>query len=101
MVLARHPEWREPARQTQLRRMVELAQATRWAFRAGELSTLMTPRTVLSWAENARFFDDDFGTAFRLSFWNRCDEGDRSVLAELYQRYFDQELVPGEYEQGA
>ena len=57
----------------------------------GDISTVMSPRTVLTWAENAEIFDD-IGFAFRLSFLNRCDELERNLIAELYQRCFDEEL---------
>ncbi len=75
-------------------RMVRLAALTRSSFAAGDLSTVMSPRTVITWAENAALFGD-VGRAFRLTFWNRCDELERALVAELYQRCFDQELLPG------
>lgn len=78
-------------------KMVGLAQATREGFRVGDLSTLMSPRTVVAWAENVRIFDD-LAQAFRLSFLNRCEEFEQPVVAEYYQRFFDEELsvaVPG------
>ncbi len=72
-------------------RMVRLADLTRNAFMNGDLSTLMSPRTVITWAENAEIFDD-VSFAFTLSFLNKTDELERVLLAELYQRCFDQEL---------
>ena len=57
----------------------------------GDVSTVMSPRTVISWAENARIFGD-LGFAFRLTFLNKCDELERATVAEFYQRCFDQEL---------
>ncbi len=75
-------------------RMVRLAALTRTAFAAGDLSTVMSPRTVITWAENAALFGDG-RRAFRLTFWNRCDEVERALVAELYQRCFDEELVAG------
>src|SRR5699024_10217850 len=78
-------------------KMVHLAQATREGFRVGDLSTLMSPRTVVAWAENMGIFDDP-AQAFRLSFLNRCDDFERPVVAEYYQRFFDEELavaIPG------
>lgn len=71
--------------------MVALAGLTRSGFRAGDLSTLMSPRTVITWAENTELFDDT-ALAFRLSFLNKCEEDERSLVAELFQRCFDQEL---------
>lgn len=75
-----------------LGQMVQLARLTRAAFRAGDLSTLMSPRTVISWAENLDIFGD-VTTAFRLSFLGKCDEAEYPVVAELFQRCFDAELT--------
>lgn len=72
--------------------MVEVANLTRAGFRAGDLSALMSPRTVITWAENTEIFGD-CALAFRLSFVNRCDEAERPVVAEYYQRCFDAELA--------
>ncbi len=72
-------------------RMVRLADLTRNAFMNGDLSTVMSPRTVITWAENTEIFED-VGTAFGLSFLNKTDELERVLLAELYQRCFDKEL---------
>ncbi|MBL4758560.1 MAG: cobaltochelatase subunit CobS [Rhizobiales bacterium] len=80
----------EEGRET-ISKMVRVADLTRNAFMNGDISTVMSPRTVLTWAENAEIFDD-IGFAFRLSFLNRCDELERNLIAELYQRCFDEEL---------
>jgi cobaltochelatase CobS len=64
---------------------------TRAAFINGDLSTVMSPRTVLTWAENATIFDD-IAFSFRLTFLNKCDELERSLVAEFYQRAFGEEL---------
>src|SRR5690348_6492848 len=74
--------------------MVALADLTRAGFIAGDISTVMSPRTVITWAENARIFGGDIGFAFRLTFLNKCDEVERSTLAEYYQRCFGKELPP-------
>ena len=71
--------------------MVAVADLTRKGFAAGDLSTLMSPRTVITWAENVEIFHDP-AEAFRLSFVNKCDEAERSVVAEYFQRCFDREL---------
>jgi len=71
--------------------MVALAELTRNGFAAGDLSTLMSPRTVISWAENYEIFRD-LGVSFRLSYLNKCDDAERSTIAEYYQRCFDEEL---------
>ena len=71
--------------------MVRVADLTRSAFINGDLSTVMSPRTVLTWAENAEIFND-IGFAFRLTFVNKCDELERPLVAEFYQRCFGEEL---------
>ena len=76
----------------QVEQMVALADLTRAGFIAGDISTLMSPRTVITWAENARIFGD-VGFAFRLTFLNKCDEAERHILAEYYQRCFGSELA--------
>lgn len=73
------------------RNMVALANLTRQSFMNGDIATVMSPRTIISWAENVEIFDD-IATAFRLSFLNKCDEAERSVIAEFYQRCMDEEL---------
>ena len=80
----------EPGRKL-VEQMVALANLTREGFAAGDLSTLMSPRTVISWAENCLIFRDP-ALAFRLSFLNKCDEAERPLVAEYYQRCFGQEL---------
>ena len=72
-------------------KMVRVADLTRNSFVAGDLSTVMSPRTVITWAENAEIFGD-VGFAFRLTFLNKCDELERTLVAEFYQRCFGQEL---------
>ena len=73
--------------------MVRVADMTREGFIGGDISTVMSPRTVLTWAENAQIFGD-VGTAFRMSFLNKCDELERPLVAEYYQRCFGTDL-PG------
>ena len=91
IVLARVPgKDTEPGRRL-IDSMVALANLTRKGFAAGDLSTLMSPRTVITWAENCEIFRDPV-LAFRLSFLNKCDDAERSLVAEYYQRCFDVEL---------
>ncbi|ATJ83576.1 AAA family ATPase [Halomonas beimenensis] len=71
--------------------MVAVANLTRQGFAAGDLSTLMSPRTVITWAENCEIFRNP-ALAFRLSFLNKCDEAERPIVAEYYQRCFGEEL---------
>ena len=77
--------------------MVALADLTRAGFMAGDISTVMSPRTVITWAENARIFHD-IGFAFRVTFLNKCDEVERPIVAEYYQRCFGRDLMGGKPE---
>jgi cobaltochelatase CobS len=77
--------------QKQISAMVHLADLTRAGFMSGDISTVMSPRTVITWAENAKIFDD-IPFAFRITFLNKCDEVERSTVAEYYQRCFGTEL---------
>ena len=79
------------AKRKQVGAMVRVADLTRSAFINGDLSTVMSPRTVITWAENAEIFGD-VGFAFRLTFLNKCDELERPLVAEFYQRAFGEEL---------
>jgi cobaltochelatase CobS len=71
--------------------MVRVADLTRNAFINGDLSTVMSPRTVIMWAENTKIFSD-IGFAFRVTFLNKCDEAERGIVAEFYQRCIGEEL---------
>jgi cobaltochelatase CobS len=79
------------AKRKQVGAMVRVADLTRSAFINGDLSTVMSPRTVITWAENADIFTD-IGFAFRVTFLNKCDELERPLVAEFYQRAFGEEL---------
>ncbi|MDP1625642.1 cobaltochelatase subunit CobS [Parvibaculum sp.] len=76
----------------QIAAMVRVADLTRSAFINGDISTVMSPRTVLTWAENTKIFGGDVGFAFRVTFLNKCDELERPTVAEFYQRCFGQDL---------
>ena len=91
IVLARVPAKNTEAGRALVAQMVALAALTRRGFAAGDVSTLMSPRTVITWAENCEIFADT-ALAFRLSFLNKCDEAERAVVAEYFQRCFDLEL---------
>jgi cobaltochelatase CobS len=91
VVLARCPEYRNDAGRSTASAMVALANLTRRGFADGDLSTVMSPRTVVTWAENATLFGDA-ALAFRLTFLNRCDEDERALVAEYYQRCMGHEL---------
>ena len=91
IVLARVPAKNTEAGRALVAQMVALAALTRRGFAAGDVSSLMSPRTVITWAENCEIFADT-ALAFRLSFLNKCDEAERAVVAEYFQRCFDLEL---------
>ncbi len=91
IVLAKVPQYATPEGKKKISAMVRVADMTRNAFIAGDLSTVMSPRTVITWAENAEIFGD-IGFAFRLTFLNKCDELERASVAEFYQRCFGEEL---------
>ena len=80
--------------------MVRVADLTRNAFMNGDISTVMSPRTVITWAENADIFKD-IGFAFRLTFLNKCDELERPIVAEFYQRCFGVGVAGSLGERGA
>ncbi|MEM9349859.1 MAG: cobaltochelatase subunit CobS [Pseudomonadota bacterium] len=91
IVLAKNPHYNSEKGRKTVERMVTVADMTRTAFMAGDLSTVMSPRTVIAWAQNAEIFRN-VGYAFRLSFLNKCDELERATVAEFYQKCFDEEL---------
>ena len=91
IVLAKCDSYRGAGEKT-ISRMVTVADLTRQAFMNGDLSTVMSPRTVLTWAQNAEIFAGDIGFSFRLTFLNKCDELERQLVAEIYQKCFGEEL---------
>ena len=91
IVQARVPSLNNEKDAELVRSMIAVADMTRNSFAAGDISTLMSPRTVISWAENIEIFRDP-AIAFRLSFLNKCDEVERPMIAEFFQRCFDEEL---------
>ena len=91
IVLAKAPTYDNAEGKKVIASMVRVADMTRNAFINGDLSTVMSPRTVMTWAQNAEIFGD-VGFAFRVSFLNKCDELERAGVAEFYQRAFGQEL---------
>ena len=91
IVLAKNPIFNNAQGRKTIGQMVTVADLSRTAFMNGELSTVMSPRTVITWAQNSTIFGD-VGYAFRLTFLNKCDELERQTVAEFYQRCFDEEL---------
>ena len=91
IVVAKLKDWDNAEGRETVNRMVSLADLSRQGFINGDISTVMSPRTVITWAENATIFGD-IAFAFRLTFLNKCDETERAVIAEYYQRCFGVEL---------
>jgi cobaltochelatase CobS len=91
IVLAKTPMWDNAEGKKTISAMVRVADMTRNAFMNGDISTVMSPRTVITWAQNAQIFGD-IGMAFRLTFLNKCDELERPTVAEFYQRAFGTDL---------
>ena len=92
IVQARVPSYKTAEGKKAVGAMVRMANLTRKGFMAGDISTLMSPRTVIHWAENAEIFGD-LEHAFTVTFLNKCDELERPVIAEYYQRCFDKDLM--------
>jgi len=91
IVLAKLPDYDTPEGRSSIKAMVAVADLTRAGFINGDISTVMSPRTVITWAENAKIFGE-LAFAFRLTFLNKCDEVERPIVAEYYQRSFGEEL---------
>lgn len=92
IVLAKSPAYDNPEGKRTIAAMVRVADMTRNAFMNGDISTVMSPRTVITWAQNAQIFSGDIANAFRLTFLNKCDELERPTVAEFYQRAFGTDL---------
>ncbi|MSO71807.1 MAG: cobaltochelatase subunit CobS [Alphaproteobacteria bacterium] len=93
IVLAKCPSYDTADGRRTISAMVAVADLTRAGFQAGDISTVMSPRTVINWAENAKIFGA-IAAGFKVTFLNRCDEVERPVIAEYYQRCFGVELDP-------
>jgi cobaltochelatase CobS len=92
IVVAKAPSYNTTEGKRTIMAMVRVADMTRNAFMNGDISTVMSPRTVITWAQNAEIFGGDVGLAFRLTFLNKCDELERPTVAEFYQRAFGADL---------
>ena len=91
IILAKNKNFNNPKGKEKISNMIKVASLTRKGFIAGDISTLMSPRTVLHWAENIEIFKDT-GYAFRVTFLNKCDEIEKNIIAEYYQRCFGEDL---------
>ena len=94
IVLSKATHYRDDEGRKTVTKMVKVAEMTRNAFINGDLSTVMSPRTVITWAENAEIFSD-LAFAFEVTFLNKCDETERAIVAEFYQRSFGKDLSAG------
>ena len=92
IVLSKAAAYDNPEGRRKIAAMVRVADMTRNAFMNGDISTVMSPRTVITWAQNADIFAGDLGMAFRMTFLNKCDELERPTVAEFYQRAFGTDL---------
>jgi cobaltochelatase CobS len=92
IVMSKNKSYDTDEGKKQIANMVRVADLTRNAFVQGDLSTVMSPRTVITWAQNAEIFGGDMGFSFRVTFLNKCDELERPIVAEFYQRCFGEEL---------
>ena len=90
-MLAKNKSLNNPKGKEKVANMIKVASLTRKGFIAGDISTVMSPRTVLHWADNAEIFKNT-GYAFRLTFLNKCDEMEKNTIAEYYQRCFGEDL---------
>ena len=91
IILAKNKSYNSKDGKEQISNMIKVADLTRKGFVNGDISTVMSPRTVLHWAENTKIFSD-YGYAFRLTFLNKCDEIEKKIISEYYQRCFGEDL---------
>ena len=91
IILGKNKNLNNPKCKEQVSNMIKVASLTRKGFMAGDISTVMSPRTVLHWAENSEIFKN-IGYAFRVTFLNKCDDAEKNTIAEYYQRCFGDEL---------
>jgi len=91
IVLAKNKDFNNTKGKEKVANMIKVASLTRKGFIAGDISTVMSPRTVIFWCQNTQIFKD-IGYAFRLTFLNKCDDTEKNIIAEYYQRCFGEEL---------
>jgi len=91
IILAKNKNLNDAKGKEQVSNMIKVASLTRRGFIAGDISTVMSPRTVLNWVSNSEIFSDH-GYAFRVTFLNKCDEAEKSIISEYYQRCFGEDL---------
>ena len=91
IILAKNNSYNNAEGKEKISNMIKVATLTRKGFIAGDISTVMSPRTVLHWADNAEIFKN-LGYAFRVTFLNKCDESEKNIISEYYQRCFGEDL---------
>jgi len=91
IILAKNKNLNNSKGKEKVSNMIKVASLTRRGFIAGDISTVMSPRTVINWAANSEIFKDT-GYAFRVTFLNKCDEVEKNTIAEYYQRCFGEDL---------
>tara|TARA_B100001093_G_scaffold492644_1_gene533975 strand:+ start:520 stop:1500 length:981 start_codon:yes stop_codon:yes gene_type:complete len=91
IILTKNKSYNSKEGKEKISNMIKVADLTRKGFVNGDISTVMSPRTVLHWAENTKIFNDQ-GYAFRLTFLNKCDEIEKKIISEYYQRCFGEDL---------
>ena len=91
IILSKNKKLANPKGKEIISNMIKVASLTRKGFIAGDISTVMSPRTVLNWSNNAEIFKD-IGYAFRVTFLNKCDDAEKSIISEYYQRCFGEDL---------
>ena len=91
IIIAKNKNFNNSKGREKISNMIKVASLTRKGFMSGDISTVMSPRTVLHWAENSEIFKDT-GYAFRVTFLNKCDDLEKNIIAEYYQRCFGDEL---------
>ena len=91
IILAKNKSYNTSEGKEKISNMIKVASLTRKGFMSGDISTVMSPRTVLHWAENAKIFND-ISYSFRVTFLNKCDESEKNIIAEYYQRCFGDDL---------
>ena len=92
IVISKVPNFNNKEGKEIIKSMVAIAELTRNGFISGDLSTVMSPRTVITWAENTNIIEE-IDLAFKLTFFNKCDEMERPIVSEYYQRCFGRELI--------
>ena len=92
IMLAKVPSFNTKEKEEIIELMIKVADLTRKGMANGDISTVMSPRTVLTWAQNAEIFDNNYALSFNLTFLNKCDESEKQIISEYYQRCFGDEL---------